>query len=108
MSGPLHKDDRPTQEKMLRKHAGALLTVGFLVSLLTHALMGCMCGLLPVEAMFGTLPGAVISWLGFTSLQEPRLAQRIGAIVATVFSTWALLQNVHNVLWSGHNPFFDH
>ena len=84
-------------------HFGAL---GFVICLFTVALLSCACGHLDWIALPGTALGAILSWLNFIRGKDTPLYHRIGEIGSVIFTTLFLLKNLHDVLWSGHEPFF--
>jgi hypothetical protein len=51
----------------------------------------------------GTAPGALLAWWGFVTNTDRRVVPRAGLWVLVIFTSFLLLRNLHDVLWSGHD-----
>lgn len=79
---------------------------GFLIGVLTFMLTTCICAHLPRHALLGTVPGALMTWYAFFTSKESRLFPRLSVWACVILTTFLVLKNIHNVLWSGHNALF--
>lgn len=81
-----------------------LACLGGLLTVLGHASATCLCGHISREGLLGTAPGALLAWWGFVTNPDKRALPRAGLWVLVTFTSCMLLRNLHNVLWSGHDP----
>ena len=83
-----------------------LALAGSPVSIFKYSLFSCIGGLINALGLPGSLVGAGLVWWGFARKGRRRLWARAIVVACVVCGTYVLVTNVHNVLWSGHNPLF--
>jgi hypothetical protein len=81
-----------------------LAWLGGLLTILGHTFATCICGHISWEGLLGTAPGAGLAWWGFAINSDKRSLPRAGLWVVVTLTSFMLLRNLHNVLWSGHDP----
>jgi hypothetical protein len=103
-SSPLPLDYASTARSPLVTVCCLLPACAFLLSFLNVNFTTCACGYQSFLSLPGNLIGAGLAATTFV-LFKPRVDRLIAA--ATCVPCIALLTlNIHNILWSGHNPLF--
>ena len=77
---------------------------GFVVVVLGVMFTSCLCGHLSWVSLLFTGGGSGMVWVGYYRLKDGRLSVRMCLAVAAILCTYTLLQTIHNILWSGHDP----
>lgn len=80
-----------------------LSLAGVLVALLNVSILPtCMCGYMNALFLPGNLVAFALTSVGM--LKGEKFVHRLLATGLFIFVSFILFVNIHNVLWSGHNP----
>jgi len=93
---------QPSRSPFLRL---TLAAAAFAVSFLNMNLTMCMCGYQDWTSLPGNLLGLALAFWAFY-LPSRGLLVRAVAAFALIVCTLIFVFNVHNLLWSGHEPIF--
>lgn len=107
VASPLVKPLEP--ESRERKPACSNVTLAIVGSLMTFfnlSLTMCMCGLQGLDGLPGSAVGAALAWWAFFRKSRGGVPARLLVSAAAIFTTYFLLRNIHNVLWSGHDSLW--
>ena len=69
-------------------------------------LFPCICGHYPIEALPTSSLGLVLAWIPFARSARPRIGDKCLAIFFVLFASLIFIKNVGDVLWYGHDPWF--
>jgi hypothetical protein len=83
----------------------ALAGIAFVISFLNMNLTGCMCGYQDWISVPGNLVGFALA-IGAFCLASRAFITRVLSAFVLIVCTLIFFLNVHNILWSGHNPIF--
>lgn len=83
-----------------------LVAMGLVLSVVAELFLRCMCGHLGIEVLPITFAGALLVWIAIFQRKAPRLFLRFSYWFCAVATSLICFLNLHNVLWSGHNPIF--
>ena len=90
-----------------RTHANIVLAfIGTLVTGLNFSLTACMGGLQSFDGLPGSVTGSALAWWAFSRKTRAGRPARFLVSAAVVFTTYLLLRNIHNILWSGHGAIW--
>jgi hypothetical protein len=70
---------------------------------LLASLFSCMCGHLPLEATFLTVPAVILAAFGRVSSSGCKSSVSIIATVVVGLTSLVLMKNISDVLWFGHD-----
>ena len=93
-------DPQPGQYKW-----AGIAAAGLVVGLFNAATTMCMCGYLGRQSILGNAVAFALASVGFLRFRG-HLLMRIAVSVVFIFVSLLVFQNIHNVLWSGHDPLF--
>jgi hypothetical protein len=83
---------------------GGIAVIGLGIALINALMTMCMCGYLNRSSIPGNAVAFAITGLAFLRCRGGSLPARIAIGIAFIFVSLLVFQNIHNVLWSGHNP----
>jgi hypothetical protein len=95
--------ESPTAPQPARIAWGGIAVIGLGIALINAFMTMCMCGYLSRSSMPGNAVAFAITGLAFLRCRGS-LPARIAVGIAFICVSLLVFQNIHNVLWSGHNP----
>ena len=82
-----------------------IITVGLVLALLNMSLTMCLCGHYDFISLPGNITSVTLVWIGLSKRDKnQKKSSFLYSTIVTGFITVQLLKNIHNILWTGHNP----